>query len=177
MKIIILVFVLIVIGFLSYMLNRDKIKSRLREKQDNRSDYNLGLQAFNKGDYETALFFFNEICKKKNGKLFRDSYEMRKKSEQALKAQYEEQRKNDLAEIEELYHNGRYEEAFYRLEKGAFLINPSPAVAAMYEDCRSKLSTFKGIVKKREASLMYSIRGSFLCPKIWTVVLKKATGS
>ena len=110
MKIIILVFVLIVIGFLSYMLNRDKIKSRLREKQDNRSDYNLGLQAFNKGDYETALFFFNEICKKKNGKLFRDSYEMRKKSEQALKAQYEEQRKNNLAEIEELYHNGRYEE-------------------------------------------------------------------
>ena len=140
MKIIILVFVLIVIGFLSYMLNRDKIKSRLREKQDNRSDYNLGLQAFNKGDYETALFFFNEICKKKNGKLFRDSYEMRKKSEQALKAQYEEQRKNNLAEIEELYHNGRYEEAFYRLEKGVFLINPSPAVAAMYEDCRSKLS-------------------------------------
>ena len=100
MKLIILV--LIVLVFFTIVFNRKNIKYRLQEKQDNQRDYDLGLQAFRKGDYQTALFFFSEICKKKDGKLFRDSYEMRKKSENALKAQYEEKRRKDYKEIIDL---------------------------------------------------------------------------
>ena len=133
------IFVLIVLVFFTIVFNRKKIKYRLQEKQDNQRDYDLGLQAFRKGDYKTALFFFSEICKKKGGKLFRDSYEMRKKSEKALKAQYKEKRRKDYKEIIDLYHNGQFEKALYRLEHESFLLNPLPDTGAVYEDCRSKL--------------------------------------
>ena len=139
----IIVIVLIVIACLTVAFNRDKIKNRIWKKkweeQDNQSDYNLGLRAFNKGDYETALFFFSEICKKEDGKKFKDSYEMRKKSEQALKARYEEKRRKNRADIDELYSNGQYEKALYRLEHESFLVNPLPDTSALYENCRSNL--------------------------------------
>ena len=116
MKLIILV--LIVLVFFTIVFNRKKIKYRLQEKQDNQRDYDLGIQAFRKGDYKTALFFFSEICKKKDGKLFR---------------------KKDYKEIIELYRNGQFEKALYRLEHESFLLNPLPDTGAVYEDCRSKL--------------------------------------
>lgn len=113
-----------------------------QEKEKKKHYYKEGLRLYQKENYKSAKYYFNELCYScKNGKKYKDAYAYLKQCEKALAAQEDEKRKRELDGIYDLFRAGRYDKAYARIIDYGCLVNPKPEIQKLYDDCREGLYT------------------------------------